>query len=102
MEAGVIGHTSAALGFPCGSALFLRWSHAYIGGAAPRLGFGGHLMSSEQKVAIVTGASQGIGASLVKAYRDIGYGVVANSRSIKASDFSNDPAIATVAGDIAS
>jgi NAD(P)-dependent dehydrogenase (short-subunit alcohol dehydrogenase family) len=61
-----------------------------------------NLMSSEQKVAIVTGASQGIGASLVKAYRDIGYGVVANSRSIKASDFPDDPAIATVAGDIAS
>ena len=60
------------------------------------------LMSSEQKVAIVTGASQGIGASLVKAYRDMGYGVVANSRSIKASDFSDDPAIAAVAGDIAS
>ena len=44
-------------------------------------------MSSEQKVAVITGASQGIGASLVKAYRDLGYGVVANSRSIKASDF---------------
>lgn len=27
-------------------------------------------MSNEQKVAIVTGASQGIGAALVKAYRD--------------------------------
>jgi NAD(P)-dependent dehydrogenase (short-subunit alcohol dehydrogenase family) len=60
------------------------------------------LMSSEQKVVIVTGASQGIGASLVKAYRDIGYGVVANSRSIQAGDFAHDPDILTVAGDIAS
>lgn len=59
-------------------------------------------MSSEQKVVIVTGASQGIGASLVKAYRGIGYGVVANSRSIKASDFADDPATLAVAGDITS
>ena len=59
-------------------------------------------MSSEQKVAIITGASQGIGASLVKAYRDIGYRVVANSRSIQARDFVHDPGILTVAGDIAS
>ena len=59
-------------------------------------------MSSEQKVAIITGASQGIGASLVKAYLDIGYRVVANSRSIQARDFVHDPGILTVAGDIAS
>src|SRR5882757_6169541 len=55
-------------------------------------------MSSEQKVVIVTGASQGIGAELVKAYRDRNYRVVANSRSIKPS---SDPDILTVAGDIA-
>jgi len=61
-----------------------------------------NLMSADQKVAIVTGASQGIGASLVKAFREIGYGVVANSRSITPGDFGNDPEIATVAGDIAS
>jgi len=35
-------------------------------------------MSTERKVAVVTGASQGIGAGLVRGYR-----VVANSRSIK-------------------
>ena len=34
-------------------------------------------MSKQQKVAIVTGASQGIGASLVKALRERNYGVVA-------------------------
>ena len=38
------------------------------------------------KVAIVTGASQGIGAALVPAYRKLGYSVVAVSRSIDASD----------------
>ena len=35
-------------------------------------------MSNEQKVAIITGASQGIGAGLVKAYRDRNYRVVAD------------------------
>ena len=55
-------------------------------------------MNTQQKVAIVTGASQGIGASLVQAFRDRGYRVVANSRSIKAS---NDPDILAVPGDIA-
>ncbi|MGO4549787.1 SDR family NAD(P)-dependent oxidoreductase [Lysobacter sp. 2RAF19] len=55
-------------------------------------------MNTQQKVAIVTGASQGIGASLVRAFRDRGYRVVANSRSIKAS---SDPDIHVVAGDIA-
>jgi NAD(P)-dependent dehydrogenase (short-subunit alcohol dehydrogenase family) len=55
-------------------------------------------MSSSNKVAIVTGASQGIGAGLVQAFRDRGYRVIANSRSIKPS---NDPDILTVPGDIA-
>jgi NAD(P)-dependent dehydrogenase (short-subunit alcohol dehydrogenase family) len=55
-------------------------------------------MSSERKVAIVTGASQGIGAALVKAYRERGYRAVATARSIKPSD---DPDIIAVAGDIA-
>jgi NAD(P)-dependent dehydrogenase (short-subunit alcohol dehydrogenase family) len=54
-------------------------------------------MSTERKVAIVTGASQGIGAALVKAYRDRDYRVVATSRSIKPSA---DPDILAVAGDI--
>ena len=50
------------------------------------------------KVAVITGASQGIGAGLVDAYRKLGYSVVANSRTIAASD---DAGILTVAGDIA-
>jgi NAD(P)-dependent dehydrogenase (short-subunit alcohol dehydrogenase family) len=55
-------------------------------------------MSSIQKVAIITGASQGIGAALVTAYRTLGYAVVANSRSIDTSD---DPDVLTVAADVA-
>ncbi|MGH6755100.1 MAG: SDR family NAD(P)-dependent oxidoreductase, partial [Bradyrhizobium sp.] len=55
-------------------------------------------MGKEQKVVIITGASQGIGEGLVKAYRDRNYRVVANSRSIKPS---SDPDILAVAGDIA-
>jgi NAD(P)-dependent dehydrogenase (short-subunit alcohol dehydrogenase family) len=53
-------------------------------------------MSSEQKVAIVTGASQGIGAGIVEAYRKKGFIVVANSRNIKPSA---DEGVITVAGD---
>jgi short-subunit dehydrogenase len=47
-------------------------------------------MASEQKVAVITGASQGIGDSLVKGFREIGYRVVATSRSIRASEFASD------------
>ncbi|MEU6785158.1 SDR family oxidoreductase [Nonomuraea angiospora] len=53
---------------------------------------------STHKVAVITGASQGIGSGLVAAYRKLGYAVVANSRSIAPSD---DPLVRTVAGDIA-
>ena len=55
-------------------------------------------MSTSNKVAVITGGSQGIGAGLVKAYRARGFRVVANSRSIRPSD---DPHLATVPGDIA-
>jgi hypothetical protein len=54
-------------------------------------------MSSERKVAVITGASQGIGAALVEAYRDRDYGVVATARSIKPT---NDDQILVVPGDI--
>lgn len=54
-------------------------------------------MSNSRKVAIITGASQGIGAGLVKAFRDRDYRVVANSRSIKPS---SDPDVLAIAGDI--
>jgi NAD(P)-dependent dehydrogenase (short-subunit alcohol dehydrogenase family) len=55
-------------------------------------------MSTEQKVAVITGASQGIGAALVKAYRERRYRVVATARSVKPS---NDADILVVPGDIA-
>jgi NAD(P)-dependent dehydrogenase (short-subunit alcohol dehydrogenase family) len=55
-------------------------------------------MGIERKVAVITGASQGIGAALVKAYRDRNYRVVATARSMKPS---NDDDIFTVSGDIA-
>ena len=54
-------------------------------------------MSTSQRVAVITGASQGIGEGLVTAYRKLGYAVVANSRTISESD---DPMVVMVAGDI--
>ncbi|MET7886601.1 SDR family NAD(P)-dependent oxidoreductase [Streptomyces avermitilis] len=56
-------------------------------------------MSSQgQKVAVITGASQGIGAGLVDTYRKLGYAVVATSRTIAPV---NDAGVLTVQGDIA-
>jgi NAD(P)-dependent dehydrogenase (short-subunit alcohol dehydrogenase family) len=55
-------------------------------------------MGTERKVAVITGASQGIGAALVKAYRDRNYRVVATARSVKPS---SDADILVVPGDIA-
>jgi len=51
-----------------------------------------------QKVAIITGASQGIGAGLTAAFRHAGYRVVGTSLSIADSE---DPDFVTVSGDIA-
>lgn len=56
-------------------------------------------MSSPRKVAIVTGASQGIGAGLVEAYRGLGYAVVANSRNIQPSSDDNVVAVPGHIGD---
>jgi NAD(P)-dependent dehydrogenase (short-subunit alcohol dehydrogenase family) len=50
------------------------------------------------KVAIITGASQGIGAGIARAYRELGYDVIATALSIESSA---DSAIVTVPGDIA-
>jgi NAD(P)-dependent dehydrogenase (short-subunit alcohol dehydrogenase family) len=58
-------------------------------------------MVNAQNTAIVTGASQGIGAGLVEAFLKRGYSVVANSRSItKANPFAVSPTLALVDGDI--
>ena len=54
-------------------------------------------MNTQPKVVVITGASQGIGAGLVRGFLDRGYRVVANSRSIK-PDASAD--VLAIAGDI--
>ncbi|MCL2552814.1 MAG: SDR family oxidoreductase [Actinomycetia bacterium] len=55
-------------------------------------------MDTAQKVAVITGASRGIGEGLVTAYRGLGYGVVATARSIRPS---SDPDVLAVPADIA-
>jgi NAD(P)-dependent dehydrogenase (short-subunit alcohol dehydrogenase family) len=54
--------------------------------------------AERQRVAVITGGSQGIGAGLVAGYRQRGWAVVASARRIKAAA---DPDIETVEGDIA-
>jgi NAD(P)-dependent dehydrogenase (short-subunit alcohol dehydrogenase family) len=54
-------------------------------------------MDNVQRVVVVTGASQGIGAGLVAGYRGLGFGVVATSRSIAPS---KDEHVVAIAGDI--
>ena len=54
-------------------------------------------MDGPRRVVIVTGASQGIGAEIVKAFRGRDYRVVATSRSITPS---GDEDVLTVQGDI--
>jgi NAD(P)-dependent dehydrogenase (short-subunit alcohol dehydrogenase family) len=58
-------------------------------------------MAFERKVAIITGASKGIGACLLRGFREMGYGVVANSRSMKGIVAAGDPEILVIEGDIA-
>jgi len=50
-----------------------------------------------QRVAIITGGSQGIGAGLVAGYRRQGWAVVVNARALEPS---RDPAVVAVSGDI--
>lgn len=54
-------------------------------------------MSTDRKVLVVTGSSQGLGAGFVKAYRERGWRVVGNAREIGTS---SDPDYLTVPGDI--
>lgn len=58
-------------------------------------------MVSTRKTAIVTGASQGIGAGLVNELQKRGYNVVANSRNVtRANPFAASANLALVDGDI--
>ena len=58
-------------------------------------------MTNNPKTAIVTGASQGIGAGLVRAFLEHGYRVVGNSRNItKAHSLPKSPDLVLVDGDI--
>jgi NAD(P)-dependent dehydrogenase (short-subunit alcohol dehydrogenase family) len=58
-------------------------------------------MSIERKAAIVTGASQGIGAGIVKAFVERGFNVVASSRKISQStEVAASDRVALVDGDI--
>jgi NAD(P)-dependent dehydrogenase (short-subunit alcohol dehydrogenase family) len=53
-----------------------------------------------KKTAIVTGASQGIGAAVVRAFLDRGYNVVGNARSFSGDSFTPSSDLALVEGDI--
>ena len=55
------------------------------------------MSDAAQKVVIVTGGSQGIGAGIVDGYRQQGWAVVVNSRDVGQS---TDPNVLTVPGDI--
>src|SRR5260370_22560891 len=59
------------------------------------------MTTHQKKTAIVTGASQGIGAGLVEAFLKLGYNVVGNSRNItKTNPFQASVNLALVDGDI--
>src|SRR2546430_8244040 len=58
-------------------------------------------MNYQDQTAIVTGASQGIGAGVVKAFAERGFNVVANSRRVSESkEIAGSDKIALVQGDI--
>ena len=57
-------------------------------------------MSTQRKVALVTGASQGIGAGVVQGFIERGYNVVATSRSMtRSTEVAASDRIALVDGD---
>src|SRR5436305_7819614 len=58
-------------------------------------------MSGQRTTAIVTGASQGIGAGVVKAFVERGFNVVANSRKVtRSTEVAESDRVALVDGDI--
>jgi NAD(P)-dependent dehydrogenase (short-subunit alcohol dehydrogenase family) len=57
-------------------------------------------MANEKKTVIVTGASRGIGAAIVRTFLDRGYNIVANSLSLLKEELSPAQGLAFVEGDI--
>ena len=57
-------------------------------------------MQVQRKTMIVTGASQGIGAGVTKAFIKRGYNVVANSRKITESEFAPTERLVLVDGSV--
>src|SRR5579863_10443005 len=58
-------------------------------------------MANTQKTAIVTGASQGIGAAVVRAFLERGYNVVGTSRSVtKSAELKASDKLVLIDGDI--
>ena len=58
-------------------------------------------MNSTRKTAIVTGASQGIGAGIVKGFVERGFNVVANSQKVtRSTEVAASDRVALVEGDI--
>jgi NAD(P)-dependent dehydrogenase (short-subunit alcohol dehydrogenase family) len=58
-------------------------------------------MTSTRKTAIVTGASQGVGAGIVKAFVERGFSVVANSLKLtQSTEVAASDRVARVEGDI--
>ena len=58
-------------------------------------------MSGQRKTAIVTGASQGIGAGVVKAFVERGFNVLASARNVlQSSEVTASDRVALVEGDI--
>jgi NAD(P)-dependent dehydrogenase (short-subunit alcohol dehydrogenase family) len=55
---------------------------------------------AEKKTVIVTGASQGIGAAVVRAFLNRGYNVVATARNVSKAGFAPSPQLALADGDI--
>jgi NAD(P)-dependent dehydrogenase (short-subunit alcohol dehydrogenase family) len=55
---------------------------------------------TKQQTAIVTGASQGIGAAVVREFLDRGYNVVGNARSFSVTSLTPTPSLRFVEGDI--
>jgi NAD(P)-dependent dehydrogenase (short-subunit alcohol dehydrogenase family) len=56
----------------------------------------------DKETVVVTGASQGIGAAIVRLFLNRGYRVVATSRSMSKAGFAPSPDLAVVDGDIGS